>query len=83
MEEYFVYIIESKSGKKYIGQTNNLQDRLKRHNSDRSVYTKSKGPWELVISVKVNSRSEAVRLEAKLKKMKNSKKAITYLEKLV
>ena len=83
MEEYFVYIIKSKSGKKYIGQTKNLQDRLNRHNSDRSAYTKSKGPWKLVISVKVNSRSEAVRLEAKLKKMKNSKKAIAYLGKLV
>jgi len=82
MKEFFVYIIQSNSGKNYIGQTNNLQDRLIRHNSNRSNYTKNKGPWKLVISVKVNSRSEAVTLETKLKKMKNSKKAISYLDKL-
>jgi predicted GIY-YIG superfamily endonuclease len=39
--------------------------------------------WELVTAVKVNSRSEAVKLESKLKRMKNSKKAIEYLNNLV
>ncbi len=43
MNDFFVYIIQSSSGKCYIGQTNNLADRLNRHNSNRSNYTKNKG----------------------------------------
>ncbi len=83
MNDFFVYIIQSSSGKNYIGQTNNLTDRLNRHNSDRSTYTKNKGHWELVVAVNLDSRSEAVLLEMKLKKMKNSKKAIAYLQKMI
>ncbi|MCG6913600.1 GIY-YIG nuclease family protein [bacterium BMS3Abin03] len=67
----------------YIGQTNDLINRLKRHNNNRNKYTKGKGPWELIISYKCNSRKEAYPLEVKLKAMKNSKKAIEYLKKLI
>ena len=83
MKNYFVYIIKSSLGHIYIGQTSNLQDRLKRHNSNRSNYTKNKGSWELVICFEVSSRVEAISLERKLKNMKNSEKAIEYLKKLV
>ncbi len=80
---FHVYIIKSlSSGKYYIGHTHNLDDRLKRHNQNRSVYTKLKGPWELVLAYPCNSKNEAVQLELKLKKFKNSKKAIAYLQKL-
>jgi predicted GIY-YIG superfamily endonuclease len=54
-----------------------------RHNTNRSKFTKGKGPWELISSIKLNSRSEALKLERKLKNMKISKEAIDYLNKLV
>src|SRR5659263_43568 len=79
MEKYYVYILKSDLGYSYIGQTSNLEDRLKRHNSDRSTYTKHKGNWGLIASASLASRSEAVRLEKKLKGFKNSDKAINYL----
>ncbi len=79
MKEYFVYILKSNLDYYYIGQTNNLKDRLRRHNSQQSTYTRNKGNWEVVISKKVQTRHEAVNLEFKLKKMKNSLKAIEYL----
>ena len=40
---------------------------------------KNKGPWELVVTVEVDSRSEAVRLKSYLKNLKNSHKAIEYM----
>ena len=82
MRKYTVYIIRSDKDYYYIGQTSNLPDRLLRHNSNRSKYTKNKGKWKTVITCVVNSRSEAVLLERKLKNLKNVQKAINYLEKL-
>ncbi|MGK9477613.1 GIY-YIG nuclease family protein [Melioribacter sp. OK-6-Me] len=79
---YYVYILKSDKNFSYIGQTSDLNDRLTRHFNNRSKYTKDKGSWKLIISYEVISRSEAVSLERKLKKMKNVEKAIKYLEKL-
>jgi len=85
MEKYYVYILKSDSIKNpyYIGQTNNLEERVNRHKNNRNEYTKNKGNWELVISVELATRLEAIQLEHRLKKMKNSRKAIEYLEKMV
>ena len=84
MIEYTVYIIySSKSNIYYIGHTNNLLDRFNRHNQNRNKFTRGKGPWELVISHSVNSKSEAYRLELKLKAFKNSRFAIDHMRLLV
>ncbi|MDO8549414.1 MAG: GIY-YIG nuclease family protein [Ignavibacteria bacterium] len=72
MIKYYVYIINSESlSLYYIGHTSNLNDRLIRHNSNRSKFTKNKGPWKLIISYQCNSKPEAYQLELKLKAMKN------------
>ncbi len=43
---FSTYILQSeKDGRLYIGQTNNLVDRLFRHNQNRNIATKNKGPW--------------------------------------
>ncbi|MEY4876613.1 MAG: hypothetical protein RL708_1762, partial [Bacteroidota bacterium] len=34
----------------YIGQTNNLDDRLFRHNSNQNLATKNKGPWQFIFT---------------------------------
>ena len=82
MERYFVYILKSGLGYSYIGQTKNLEERLKRHNSNRSKYTSKKGIWEIVASKEVPTRAESIALEKKLKNFKNVEKAISYLQKL-
>ena len=51
----------------YVGQTNNIEKRLKVHNTSGKKYTSRGIPWILVKSYKCNSRSEAVRLETKIK----------------
>ncbi len=81
---YTVYIIySSKSNLYYIGHTNNLTDRINRHNKNRNKFTKEKGSWKLVISYNLNSKSEAYRLELKLKAFKNSRLAVEYMSLLV
>jgi putative endonuclease len=77
---FFVYIIESTESKRYyIGQTNNLEGRLKRHNQGRNLSTKAYIPWQLKWWKEYESRSEAIIIE---KKLKNFKKR-TEVEKFV
>jgi len=68
---FFVYVILSLStGKFYIGHTNNLEDRLRRHNEGRSKYTKNRGPWKLIGFKTFQTRAEAMGFERKLKRLK-------------
>ena len=65
---YFVYILRSLEDKTYyIGSTNNLEDRLKRHNEGRVAYTKPKRPWKLVYSEEHPNRSSAAKRESEIK----------------
>jgi len=71
---FYVYILKSKvDGSYYIGHTKDLEDRVKRHNSGRSKYTKAKTPWKLCYKECFNSRAEAVKREIDIKKQKSSK----------
>ncbi len=66
---YFVYILYSEKLKRYyVGSTNNIPDRLRRHNSGQGSYTKKGIPWTLIKSYEISSRPEAVRLEMRIKK---------------
>jgi len=65
---YYIYILESKTGKFYIGQSANLEARLERHNSNRVKSTKFKGPWKVIYTERYSSRSEAMIREKQLKK---------------
>ena len=65
----FVYILFSESKSKfYIGQTNDIGNRINRHNSGYELSTKYGVPWEIVIFFTLESRSEAMILEKKIKK---------------
>jgi putative endonuclease len=69
---YFVYILQSEwDGSYYIGYTNNLEERINRHNRGRSQYTKTKIPWKLIYHEVFNSKSEAMRREREIKRMKS------------
>ncbi len=69
---YFVYIIESETNLKwYYGQTGNLDQRIINHNEGKSSYTRNKGPWKLIFKRAFETRSEAIKFEAKLKALRN------------
>ncbi len=72
-KEYQVYILQSQSnGRYYCGYTSNLTQRLKSHNDPEYRLTRTTkvipGPWENIWVSEYLSRSEAVKLEKKVKK---------------
>ena len=67
--DYIVYILFSRKRLKYyVGQTNDIKKRFERHNNGYVPSTKSGLPWELFSTFKVENRSEAMKLEKKIKK---------------
>ena len=66
--KFFVYLILNKNNTSYVGYTNNLQKRLKKHNSSKGAkFTRGK-KWILIYFKKFLNRSEAMKEEYKLKK---------------
>jgi putative endonuclease len=79
-EKFFVYILQSKKDFSfYIGQTNDLDARLSKHNDGFSKYTSSKIPWHLVYFEMFETRAAAIKREKEIK-LKKSRK---YLEVLI
>ena len=68
------------SGRLYIGHTDNLNRRIVEHNSNKSFSTKNRGPWSVIGRLLCKNRSGAMKLEAKLKRMKRPDRVIRYLE---
>lgn len=69
---YFVYVLMSETtGKRYIGQTENLARRLREHNTPdhnlRKHTSRNRGPWRLVHFETFATRTEAMRRERWLK----------------
>ena len=78
---YYVYILQSeKDDGFYIGQTQDLNLRLAMHNSGRSKYTRAKGPWKLYASRELGNRSEAVKMERKLKNLGSKDRIMHFLQ---
>ncbi len=78
---FFVYILQSvKLGRYYIGQTQNIEQRLERHNSCRELSTAPYAPWEVKCIIKKDTRIEAMILERKLKNL-NRERILIFIEK--
>lgn len=73
---WFVYLLRCSDNSLYCGITNNLNRRIDEHNSSSkgAKYTKNRRPVTLVYSASVENRSEASKLEAKIKKMTKKQK---------
>lgn len=79
---YYVYILKSlKDSRYYVGCTNNIDKRLKQHNSNSGInrYTKGKGPWKVVYNETHDSLSEARHRERQIKSWKKRRA----IEKLI
>ena len=78
---FYVYILKSlKSGRYYKGQTNDLKARINRHNKGLEKFTSKELPWELFYFVTTDTRSEAMKLEKKLKNLKSTKRLEIWVE---
>ena len=68
---FFVYILEALETKRYyIGQTENLEERVRKHNEGKNLSTKPYLPWQIKWYRRYDTRAEAIRVERKLKGIK-------------
>lgn len=64
MKSFWVYVLESEhDGVRYIGSTQNVEERLRRHNQGDYRFTKGHRPWKMIYREEVSSRSVAVKRE--------------------
>jgi putative endonuclease len=77
---YFIYILYSDSKDKYyIGSTAELEKRLLRHNQGATKSTKGARPWRIVYSETYEDKTEALKRELYIKRMKSR----IYIESLI
>ena len=80
---YFVYMLISISKNKkktYVGYTNNLNNRLIKHNSNKGAKSTKGYKWKIIFSKKFTSKKQAMSYEYKLKK--DRKKRLTIVKKV-
>jgi putative endonuclease len=74
---WYVYIVECNDEGKtlYTGITNDLEKRIATHNSGKGAkYTKNRLPVKLLKSFEVADKSEALKLEYKIKQLSREEK---------
>jgi putative endonuclease len=71
----FVYLLRCADGTLYCGWSTDLERRVRQHETGAaSRYTRSRRPVELVWSAACADRSEAMREEARLKRLTRAEK---------
>lgn len=75
MNKFFVYILRTSGNTLYTGQTNNLENRLRKHQMGKGAkYLRKFDSFELVYFEEHKTRSEALKREAEIKKWPKIKK---------
>ena len=73
--ECYTYMVECSDGSLYTGWTNDLEGRLRAHNSGRGAkYTKSRRPVRLVYYEAFATKEEAMRREYEIKRYRRKEK---------
>ena len=62
--------------KSYVGYTNNLHERLNKHNTNKGAKSTKGYKWLLIYSKKFKSKNEAMSYEYKLKNNRSLRKKI-------
>jgi len=77
---HFVYVLECRDKTLYVGSTNDLERRLKQHNTSKSGahYTKIRRPVVLKYHEEHVSLSSARKREAELKRLPRAKKLLLF-----
>ena len=72
---YWVYLLRNSAGRFYVGQTENLDERLASHNRKDKLagkFTRKNGPWSLVWSEAHVTRAAAMAREREIKNWKSA-----------
>ena len=69
MDFCYVYILQSVGSSEhcYVGLTDNLRDRLKRHNAGELIQTSKFRPWRIKTAIAFTDRERAAAFERYLK----------------
>jgi len=73
---FYVYLIKTIKGfknKSYVGYTNNIKNRLAKHNSNKGAKATKGYKWELIFKKRFLKKNEALSYEFKLKKDKKKR----------
>ena len=70
--------IDRKSSKTYVGFTNNVDVRLKKHNTNKGAKSTKGYKWELIYKKRFFSKHKALSFEYKLKKDRKERIKIIY-----
>jgi putative endonuclease len=76
---YYTYMIKSITpgkNKSYVGYTNNLINRLEKHNSNKGAKSTRGYRWLLIYNKKFQTKNEAMSFEYKLKNNRTLRKKI-------
>jgi putative endonuclease len=77
MSDWYLYLIRCRDGKLYTGITTNVTRRFAEHHGNNSAgakYLRGRGPLTLVFQKKLGSRSLALGVENKVKKLSKARK---------
>ena len=77
---YYVYMLKTlnKTNITYVGYTNNLNKRIKLHNSGKGAKLTRGRKWKLIYKEKYNTKSQAISREYYIK---NNKTLRNYIKK--
>ena len=79
---YMLKCVNNKIVKTYVGYTNNLRSRLKKHNSGKGAKSTRGFKWKIIFKKKFYDKRLAMKFEYKLKKDKKKRKNILIAAKI-
>lgn len=72
---HVVYILKCKDNSLYTGYTNDLENRMKMHESGKGAkYTRGRGPFEVIHTEEFSTKEAAMQREYQIKRLPRSKK---------
>ncbi len=73
MPHYFYILYSEKANKYYIGETHNVDERIKKHNEHfyKNSYTKISDDWKLTLTFECFYNEEAIFFEKFFKRIKS------------
>ena len=91
MSDWYIYLIRCRDGSLYTGITTDVPRRLAEHREKGDAgakYLRGRGPLTLVLQKSIGSRSMALSVERKVKKLSKMKKESllqddTYIERII
>ncbi len=74
---YFLYILFSENlNRYYVGHTSNINERIRKHNSNHKGFTGKTNDWILVYSESFETKTQAYARERQVKEWKSRKKIV-------